>query len=132
MPDREKVVKGYMICVEHGLLTGEDCHGYHQWEDNHYEIEKTNDYSKECPYNGCETGCVKTLAKDALALLKQEVVVRCKDCKWWDKKDDSNYGYCHACKHGYHSDHWEIGIYRTYKGDWFCADGERKEGREVE
>lgn len=52
-------------------------------------------------------------------------LVRCKDCKWWDKKDDSNYGYCHACKHGYHSDHWEIGIYRTYKDDWFCADGEK-------
>lgn len=54
-------------------------------------------------------------------------VVRCKDCKWWDKKDGSNYGYCHACKQGYSSDHWEIGIYRTYKGDWFCADGEMKE-----
>ena len=53
-------------------------------------------------------------------------LVRCKDCKWWDKKDDSNYGYCHACKHEYYSDHWEIGIYRTYKGNWFCADGERK------
>ena len=54
-------------------------------------------------------------------------VVRCKDCKWWDKKSiDSPYGYCHACKHGYSSGHWEIGIYRTYKGDWFCADGERK------
>ena len=55
-----------------------------------------------------------------------DAVVRCRDCKWWDKKDGSNYGYCHACKHGYYSDHWEIGIYRTYKGDWFCADGERK------
>lgn len=53
-------------------------------------------------------------------------LVRCMDCKWWDKKPDSPYGYCHACKHGYHSEHWEIGIYRTYKGDWFCADGERK------
>ena len=54
-------------------------------------------------------------------------LIRCKDCKWWDKKDGSNYGYCHACKHGYHSDHWEIEIYRTYKGDWYCADGELKE-----
>ena len=31
------------------------------------------------------------------------------------------------CKHGYHSDHWEIGIYRIYKDDWFCADGRRRE-----
>ena len=53
-------------------------------------------------------------------------IVRCKDCKWWDKKDDSKYGYCHACKHGHHSEHWEIGIYRVYKEDWFCADGERE------
>ena len=66
---------------------------------------------------------------EAIERLKQCVdVVRCKDCKWWDKKEGSNYGYCHACKHGHISDHWEIGIYRTYKGDWFCAEGERKEG----
>ena len=53
-------------------------------------------------------------------------LIRCGECKWWEKKNkESNYGYCHACKHGYHSDHWEIGIYRTYKPDWFCADGER-------
>lgn len=54
-------------------------------------------------------------------------IVRCKDCKWWDQKDDSPYGYCHAMKHAYYSSHWEIGIYRTYKADWFCADGERKD-----
>ena len=56
---------------------------------------------------------------------KPQELIRCKDCKWWDKKDESNYGYCHACKHGYSSPNWEIGIYRTYKGDFFCADGER-------
>ena len=77
--DREKVIKGYMICVEHGLFNGEDCHGYHQWKDDHYEIEKINDYSKECPYNGCETGCVKTLAKDTLALLKEQEWISVKD-----------------------------------------------------
>ena len=53
-------------------------------------------------------------------------LVRCKDCKWWDKKENSPYGYCHACKHGYQSEHWEIGIYRVYKDDWFCADGEHR------
>ena len=51
-------------------------------------------------------------------------VVRCRDCKWWDKKDESDYGYCHACKHGYSSPNWQIGIYRIYKGNFFCADGE--------
>lgn len=54
-------------------------------------------------------------------------LVRCKDCKWWDKKDDAPYGYCMAMKHGFASSHWEIGIYRTYKGDFYCADGERRE-----
>lgn len=54
-------------------------------------------------------------------------IVRCKDCKWWDKKDDAPYGYCMAMKHGFVSSHWEIGIYRTYKGDFYCADGERRE-----
>ena len=76
-----------------------------------------------------ESGWLNNRRDDKCPLKEQKEVVRCKDCKWWDKKDDSNYGYCHACKHGYHSDHWEIGIYRTYKSNWFCADGERKEGR---
>lgn len=59
----------------------------------------------------------------------QPEIVRCKECKWWDKKDGSPVGYCHAAKHGYYSEHWEIEIYRTYKEDFYCADGER-EGEE--
>lgn len=54
-------------------------------------------------------------------------VVRCKDCDWWDRIDDGLYGYCHACKHGFYSANWEISIYRRYKEDFFCADGERSE-----
>ena len=112
------------------LLNGELCY-------------KHGDYEKHrpdwCPFDNDG----KTITADGVTLLKEQetqkffvdengkitplpVVVRCKDCKWWDKKDGANYGYCHACKHGYYSDHWEIGIYRTYKGDWFCADGEHK------
>lgn len=53
-------------------------------------------------------------------------VVRCKDCEWWDRIDDGLYGYCHACKHGFYSANWEISIYRRYKEDFFCADGERR------
>lgn len=52
-------------------------------------------------------------------------VVRCKDCKWWDEDENDPYGYCMAMKHGYISARWEIGIYRKYKGDFYCADGER-------
>ncbi len=54
-------------------------------------------------------------------------VVRCRDCKWWDEDDNDFYGYCMAMKHGYMSANWEIGIYRKYKGDFYCADGERRE-----
>jgi hypothetical protein len=72
MPDREKVIKGFTVCSEHGLLNGEDCHGHYEYTDNLADIIKANDYSKQCPYNGCKTGCVKTLAKDALALLKEQ------------------------------------------------------------
>ena len=53
-------------------------------------------------------------------------VVRCKDCRWWDKSEDSPFGYCMAMKHGYMSTNWEIGIYRRYKGDFYCADAERR------
>ena len=63
----------------------------------------------------------------ALPTIDAVQVVRCGECRWWDRKGkDSSYGYCHACKHGYFSTNWEISIYRTYKSDWFCADGERR------
>lgn len=54
-------------------------------------------------------------------------VVRCKNCRWWDNSEDSPFGYCMAMKHGYMSKNWEIGIYRRYKGDFYCADAERKD-----
>ena len=53
-------------------------------------------------------------------------LVRCKDCKWWDKYSEKR-GYCMAAKHGFMSSHWEIGIYRIYDEDFFCADAEPKE-----
>ena len=56
----------------------------------------------------------------------QPDIIRCKDCRWWDKYDDWGNGYCMAAKHGYWSEHWEIIIRRTYKGDFYCADAEPK------
>lgn len=58
---------------------------------------------------------------DALPSAQPEII-RCKDCKWWDRDPESVYGYCMAIKHGYHSRNWEIEIYRKYKGDFYCAD----------
>ncbi len=57
--------------------------------------------------------------------LVHDEIIRCKDCRWWDMYDDNiNIGYCMAMKHGYMSSNWEIGIYRKYKGDFYCADAE--------
>lgn len=56
----------------------------------------------------------------------QPEIIRCKDCRWWDKYGDCDNGYCMAAKHGYWSAHWEISIRRTYKGDFYCADAEPK------
>ena len=56
--DREKVIKGLEICSEHGSWHGLDC--------------EHNEAYKDCPYRGCETGCIVTIAKDAIALLKEQ------------------------------------------------------------
>ena len=56
----------------------------------------------------------------------QPEIIRCKDCKWWDKSEEGQFGYCMAMKHGYYSTNWEISIHRRYKGDFYCADGERR------
>jgi hypothetical protein len=53
----------------------------------------------------------------------QPGIIRCKNCKWWDKYSEKQ-GYCMAAKHGYYSSHWEIHIRRTYGEDFFCADAE--------
>lgn len=60
--DREKVIKGLEICSEHGSWHGLDC--------------EHNEAYKDCPYRGCETGCVVTIAKDAIALLKEQEEVK--------------------------------------------------------
>lgn len=93
MPDREKVIKGLEICSEHGSWHGLDC--------------EHNEAYKDCPYRGCETGCVVTIAKDAIALLKEKEgkPLRCKTCTMRDKT-----GFCHR---------WNIEI----KDDDYCSFG---------
>ena len=54
-----------------------------------------------------------SMAQDALALLKeQQQFVRCKDCKYWTRRELGSYGTC---------EHFE----GCFDVDWFCADGER-------
>ena len=79
------------------------------------------DHNEMCrwyPYEGCEFRSLPSAEPE---------VIRCKDCRWWDREsEDSPIGYCHACKHGHYSRHWEISIRRTYEEDFFCADAEPK------
>ena len=62
MADRWKVIKGLEICSEHGSWHGLDC--------------ELNEEYKDCPYRGCETGCIVTIAKDAIALLRDQEPVK--------------------------------------------------------
>lgn len=74
MTDREKlekVIKGLEYCTQHGSMSGRDCNGHWGYTDaSHTRMELIGEYRAGCTYGSCETGCVKTLAKDALALLK--------------------------------------------------------------
>lgn len=124
MHDREKVIKGLEICVDR--VPGK------------YECN-------ECPYEIDGNYCEINLAKDAIALLKEqekqkffvdesgkitplpivfpncplkeyEAVVRCKDCKY--AAPDM------ACSH---ESEWGNEISRNRGNpDWYCADGERR------
>lgn len=92
MSDREKVIKALEICEK------KDC-----------ALCPYTDWCGEYDDSYCD--CTKLLAKDALALIKEQEVIRCKDCKFWYKDECS-----HLC---------------AINGDlrpsgWYCADGERK------
>ena len=64
-----KVVDGLRCCIEHGSLGGKSCRGHYVWASDHSNIVKED--ACECPYKNCETGCVVTLARDALATIEQ-------------------------------------------------------------
>ena len=53
-------------------------------------------------------------------------IIRCKDCKWWDKYNDS-VGFCMAEKHWCLSEYMDISIRQTCREDFYCADAERRE-----
>jgi len=73
MIDREKVIKGLECCTQHGSMGGRNCCGHWGYTDaSHTRMELIGEYRAGCTYGSCETGCVKTLAKDALSLLKAQ------------------------------------------------------------
>ncbi|MBP5782053.1 MAG: hypothetical protein J6W04_00785 [Bacteroidales bacterium] len=69
---------------------------------------------------------------DEMEPAEQPEIIRCSDCKWWNRIGDSPVGYCNAIKHGWYTEHWEINIRRTYKGDFYCADAEPREENDDE
>ena len=75
MTDREKVIKGLECCTQHGsMCCGLDCNGHYEYsEPDHERIVLVGNDRGSCPYGKGETGCVKTLARDALALLKADL-----------------------------------------------------------
>lgn len=87
-----------------------------------------SEWCHDCKEYDPEKGCCPRwgqVIRTALEEAKPEII-RCKDCRWWDKYGDYDKGYCMAAKHGYWSEHWDISIRRTYKGDFYCADAEPK------
>ena len=100
--DREKVIKGFECC--HVMV---------------HDLGPDKTSCGICPYKAVQTEeqidlggieCIAVLHDDALALLKEQEVVRCRDCKYY-RKD--------TCSAG-------AGMAFPPPGDWFCADGERR------
>ena len=53
----------------------------------------------------------------SIAIEDRQPVIRCKDCKWAELSDNEH-TWCDHVDHDF-----------CHNNDWFCADGERKEGR---
>ena len=107
MPDREKVNKGLECCS----TPGGNC--------------------AICPYEIVEgfAECTSALAKDALALLKEQEtsnLYKCPNCGTWVSAE--NVVRCKDCKKRYTvlCIQEEAGNINN-QDDWFCANGEHKE-----
>ena len=125
MPDREKVIKGFECChvMVHDMGPDKSSCGICPYKDVQTE--------EQIDLGGIE--CIAVLHDDAMAPLKKQeehkffvdesgnitprpVVVRCKDCNYYDGDENIGIGTC-----------VKNGVCST--PDWFCADGKRKEGR---
>lgn len=68
----EKIITGLECCTQHGDMCGTNCRGHWEWTEDHKKIVCVGNYRERCSYSDCETGCVITLAKDALAVIKTQ------------------------------------------------------------
>ena len=81
----DRVINALECCTQHGSMCGLDCSGHWGWsDDSHTGMDLVDEYRTKCPYGNCETGCVKTLAQDAIAMLRaQEPVEPVLDIDTW-------------------------------------------------
>lgn len=117
MPDRGKVIKGLEVCRDQDNPPG-------------YRFTGCKD---DCPYYG--NGCAKKLKEDAMDQLKEQPeIVRCKDCKYFDVIKWTEFHRriwpedgpeCYSCLNPRCNCEE---VLPTRGPDWYCADGERKEG----
>lgn len=102
MIDKEKVIQGLEHCKHYGSLCGLDCTGFYAYMDESGKILRASEHKSNCPYRNCETGCVVTLIKDAVTLLKEKE----KHAHWEIKKVWSpsfpiiERSYCSLCGRG--------------------------------
>ena len=122
MHDREKVIKGLSIC---NCLTDicyeHDCPYYNGMKEICGEIEDVG-YSSD--------DCMKKLHNDALAMLKEQETAnlyKCPNCGTWVSAE--NVVRCKDCKNYKDGKCFYTMRRHGLEDDWFCADGERKEGR---
>ena len=86
-------------------------------------------HSRKC--ENVPLGTIRNYLERATALEGVTGVIRCIDCKWWDRlEEDHPYGYCQACRSGTHTERWDISIRRQCRMDFYCADAEPREGEE--
>lgn len=78
---------------------------------NWIEVRK-EDGTKELIHNIC---VIKTVPEFPSA---ENTIIRCKDCEWWDKLENSLQGRCCLMR-----------LYST--GEWYCANARRAEREEV-
>lgn len=90
-------------------MTCKDCIHYEVCKDTVSDENWREDTPKEIKEmfspNGCE------YFKNKADFVE---IVRCKDCKWWDKKENSLQGYCYLGQ-GYPT------------GGWYCGNGTRSD-----
>lgn len=108
--DKEKVIQGLEHCQQYGSLCGLDCTGFYAYMDESGKILRASEHKSNCPYRNCETGCVVTLIKDAVTLLKEKEakspVIRekngywdyyCPTCGGRDEELFREWNYCPFC-----------------------------------